>query len=393
MSKTVHETANDLKQSLIEYIEATYHIADTPLLLQRRTLLEEEGVIHQAPYLESTPRYKPGESFGKIARLDAAAAELLQAMSKPDPAGKQLLFDPPYTHQAQSLKSVAVDGRNAVIMTGTGSGKTESFVMPIMAKLAAEAKHRPDVFAQSAMRALILYPMNALVNDQLGRLRAMFGDARVVALFKKWGGRPPRFARYTSRTPYAGVRTKDKDGRKLKAFSTFYVNHLEQARSDDPEKSANSALLIESLKSRGKWPGKPDMERWYYGKGKGKAAHWQDAEKNFVRAVTLPDDTELVTRHEVQKAAPDLLVTNYSMLEYMLMRPVERPIFDQTRDWLKANPKETRELRASGIVKTPQDLGIDPAKANRSLLAAKSIRDLVKWSGGLYQPPGKFKNW
>lgn len=340
MSKTVDETANDLKQSLIEYIEATYHIADPSLLVQRRALLEEEGVIHQSPYLESTPRYKSGKPFRKIDGLDAAAVELLEAMSKPDAAGKQLLFNPPYTHQAQSLKTVAVDGRNAVIMTGTGSGKTESFVMPIMAGLAAEAKHRPKVFAESAMRALILYPMNALVNDQLGRLRAMFGDARVVALFKKWAGRPPRFARYTSRTPYAGVRTKDKDQKQLKAFSDFYVNHLELARGEDPEKSASSRSLIDSLKSRGKWPGKPDMERWFYGKGKGKAPRWQDAEGNFIRAVTLPDDTELVTRHEVQKTAPDLLVTNYSMLEYMLMRPVERPIFDQTRAWLKNNPDE-----------------------------------------------------
>ena len=58
-----------------------------------------------------------------------------------------------------------------------------------------------------------------------------------------------------------------------------------------------------------------------------------------------------------------------------------------------ANPEETRALRADGIVKTPEDLGIDPARANRSLLAAKNVRDLVKWSGGLYQPPGKFKNW
>lgn len=340
MSKTVDETANELKQSLIEYIEATYHIADPSLLVQRRTLLEEEGVIHQSPYLESTPRYMPGKTFRKLDGLDVAAVELLEAMSKPDPVAKQLLFDPPYTHQAQSLKTVAIQGRNAVIMTGTGSGKTESFVMPIMARLAAEAKHRPQVFAQSAMRAMILYPMNALVNDQLGRLRAMFGDARVVALFKKWGGRPPRFARYTSRTPYAGIRSKEKDGRQLKAFSDFYVNHLEQARGDDPQKSASSSSLIDSLKSRGKWPGKPDMERWYYGKGKGKAGHWQDADKNFVRAVTLPDDTELVTRHEVQKAPPDLLVTNYSMLEYMLIRPVERPIFDHTREWLRANPKE-----------------------------------------------------
>ena len=74
-------------------------------------------------------------------------------------------------------------------------------------------------------------------------------------------------------------------------------------------------------------------------------------------------------------------------------RAAIRAVAGYTAVGLKANPKETRELRASGIVKTPQDLGIDPAKANRSLLAAKSIRDLVKWSGGLYQPPGKFKNW
>ncbi|MEX1250441.1 MAG: hypothetical protein WEA77_04510, partial [Hyphomonas sp.] len=44
--------------------------------------------------------------------------------------------------------------------------------------------------------------------------------------------------------------------------------------------------------------------------------------------------------HEVQTAPPDLLVTNYSMLEYMLMRPIERPIFDRTREWLAKNPQE-----------------------------------------------------
>jgi hypothetical protein len=48
----------------------------------------------------------------------------------------------------------------------------------------------------------------------------------------------------------------------------------------------------------------------------------------------------LLTRHEVQVAPPDLLVTNYSMLEYMLMRPLERTIFDRTRKWLKDNPDE-----------------------------------------------------
>ena len=54
----------------------------------------------------------------------------------------------------------------------------------------------------------------------------------------------------------------------------------------------------------------------------------------------MSDDPELLTRHEVLAAPPDLLVTNYSMLEYMLMRPLERPVFDYTREWLIRNPEE-----------------------------------------------------
>ena len=50
-------------------------------------------------------------------------------------------------------------------------------------------------------------------------------------------------------------------------------------------------------------------------------------------------------------------------------------------------------LRERGIVRRPEDLGIEPLDADRSLLAAKSIKDLVHWSGGLYEPPAKFRNW
>ena len=78
-----------------------------------------------------------------------------------------------------------------------------------------------------------------------------------------------------------------------------------------------------------------------------KGTEWQDRKtEEFRRAVTLPDDVELITRHEVQAAPPDLLVTNYSMLEYMLMRPIERPIFDKTRDWLEQNPQREISHRA-----------------------------------------------
>ena len=52
-----------------------------------------------------------------------------------------------------------------------------------------------------------------------------------------------------------------------------------------------------------------------------------------------------------------------------------------------------QRLRERGVIRRPEDLGIDPLDANRSLLAARSIKDLVHWSGGLYAPPSKFRNW
>lgn len=50
-------------------------------------------------------------------------------------------------------------------------------------------------------------------------------------------------------------------------------------------------------------------------------------------------------------------------------------------------------LREKGAVRYPEDMGVDPRLATRDLLAARSIRDLVRWSGGLYDPPGRFRNW
>ena len=106
-------------------------------------------------------------------------------MAEPEGDLPRLIHDPPYTHQADAIRGCLVDGSNLVIMTGTGSGKTEAFLLPILGKFADEARRRPDAFsAQSAMRALILYPINALVNDQLGRLRSMFGDPRIVGSSK-----------------------------------------------------------------------------------------------------------------------------------------------------------------------------------------------------------------
>lgn len=341
-SLTIGETINQLHQSLSEYIEATYHISNPQLIEQRKRLLDKVGVIHQKPYLESTPRYQAGSKFAEIDGLPPAALEIYNLLSSKSGDKPQIIYDPPYQHQAASIKGTLVDEKSLIVMTGTGSGKTECFLLPILGKLAREAKQKPHVFkSRSAVRAMVLYPMNALVNDQLGRLRLMLGDSRVVDKFEEWSGRPARFARYTSRTLYPGVRDPSKKGVKkdqdrLRPIGNYYVRHLENALSGNGEEKEKSLKLITELKGRGKFPAKPDLLKWYGKKG----MHSLDASGNWQRCVTLPDDPELFTRHEVLEAPADILVTNYSMLEYMLMRPLERPIFNQTRDWLKENPDE-----------------------------------------------------
>lgn len=59
----------------------------------------------------------------------------------------------------------------------------------------------------------------------------------------------------------------------------------------------------------------------------------------------------------------------------------------------RANPERTASLRARGVVAYPEDLGVRRGEARRALLAARSIEDLVAWSGGLYDPPARFRSW
>ena len=208
-SLTIGETIDEIRTALKDYIEATYHISHPTLVAQRKRLLDAAGVIHQEPFIESTPRYQSGSPFRSL-RLPDAAKTLLETMAQPTDLRGPLLYDPPYRHQAAAIESAIADRKSLVVTTGTGSGKTESFLLPILSMLASEAQQRPDSFAMPAVRALLLYPMNALVNDQLSRLRLMFGDSTVAGAFTSWGGRPARFARYTSRTLYPGVRTTKK---------------------------------------------------------------------------------------------------------------------------------------------------------------------------------------
>lgn len=326
----------DMRSALKAYIEATYHLSHPKTVAIRRRLLDRPGGISQEPYVESTPTYVGDRKFADMV-LPGAVKALMGGL-----ADEGLLFNPPYQHQTDALEhtlSNDAGGTALVVTTGTGSGKTETFLLPVLAKLADEASTRPETFKARAIRAMLLYPMNALVNDQLGRLRTLFGDEEVRHWFEAQSGRPAKFGRYTGRSLYPGKRTGARDQARLQSLK-YYLDLEDGARDGDAAKRD----LVDELKRKGRWPAKPDssagcydgLRTWFGANG----SRWQDAEGQPKRAIERPGDSELLTRHEMQDACPDLLVTNYSMLEYMLLRPIERSLFDETRAFYEAHPDE-----------------------------------------------------
>lgn len=335
ISEGVHQTVSGLHRELKRYIEAQYHIKDAALVAERSSLLDREAVIAQKAYIESTSVYAQGAPYENLA-IPQAAKDALTKISRINGVG---IFPRPYVHQCRALTDFFDKRRfDLVVATGTGSGKTESFLMPIVGALAVENAERPVSAASSGVRALLLYPMNALVNDQVARIRRLIGNEEVNRMIRGSRSRPIRFGSYTGRTPYPGVRSDKKDSTHIAPLFDEFFTKLEAS----PEHKAK-------LESIGRWPSK-DLTGFYgksaigtrpvlRGKSKGQlvpAPNWNQ------RLKTQACDRELMTRDEMQLECPDILVTNYSMLEYMLMRPIERSIFEQTADWLKSD--ENNEL-------------------------------------------------
>lgn len=325
-----------IRKRLLAYIESAYHLSDPQLVELRRELLEQPEVLCHAPFIESSARYKIGRPYSELA-IPSESKKLLSFLATD--AGGKVVFPRPYDHQAQSLESVLQDKlQHTIVTTGTGSGKTETFLLPILGRLGREAARSRRTFQTRAVRALLLYPMNALVNDQLSRLRRLFGASTTRDWFKTHGGRPVKFGRYTSRTPFPGVIPEDNTKLSAKLAGLKFFVDLEKRASNGSDPKA--AELLAAMRRMGKWPSKDVGENAGLASWLGSGGAWKDAHGNLRRAIEHPDDTELLTRHEIQANAPDLLVTNYSMLEYMMLRPIERSIFQQTREYFVANPNE-----------------------------------------------------
>jgi Lhr-like helicase len=325
-----------LRDTYLRYLDSPFDLRYPDLVAERRQLLDSDGRLYRYPLIEPVPAYQTcGQTFQQVANSSLGASWGASAVADLVAFVSQGLFPPNrelYTHQRTVFQESVVNGHDVVVTTGTGSGKTECFLLPIVASLIRESvgwgapgprppqwawwnqwtmqgsqrrwaaripqrAHENQAVRPAAVRALILYPLNALVEDQLARLR----DGLDGAPARSWlqaqrAGNSFYFGRYTGRTPVSGNRTATATTR-LRAELTSIER---------------DAQLVAGLPAARFFPNMDGGEMW--------------------------------SRWDMQDHPPDILITNYSMLNIMLMRGIEAPVFDQTRQWLQANPSRLFHL-------------------------------------------------
>jgi Lhr-like helicase len=451
---------------------------------ERRSLMEnpQRYPLFQEPLIECIPRYQSGAILediviGRIPQMDSSTEELEKATMaimhhfKVEPSLKEKLHYALHVlsqkfagwnlfpHQIKSIIAF-LEGKHIVVATGTGSGKTEAFMLPMIVHLAQEAQRNSptDSRAPRAIRSLILYPMNALVADQVSRLRDYIGSLEMAEFLKSEGyNRTPQFGMYTSRAPFHGWYAKlkldsegkpkinseglrewnsERNSREFKDLTKAYFemesnrkdlwgrmlkdkkipakgfriykldtgyDNLEKIRFGQLyEKYGDEALfqLRFCLRDGEKLHQITNPEDyfeseyyfdpngwnldWFEQIRQGGSFRWGQGEREMVkkkpRFTSGEFDRELVSRQEMHQGGlrqywkekllkkkkdedlsveekrglkdilsnsgtPDVMVTNYSMLEYSLMRPLEHIFWENTKNWLELNEKDNQGRR------------------------------------------------
>lgn len=241
------EASREIADRYRRYLRTMFYFRDLELRTSFEKALDDWELV-RGPYIEATPVYR------RVGAVSEVLREVLGEEIDPGFARAAIGDRPLFSHQEEAIRRLAA-GRNVVVATGTGSGKTEAYLLPILLHLMRE--QRAGV-RSVGVRALILYPMNALANDQRRRLREFH-----EILEQDHSPFRFTFGRYTGETP-------------------------EDAR-DEFRKARQQLQLAE------------------------------------------PRHGELILREEMREHPPDILLTNYSMLEYLLLRPKETPLFDDGR--------------------------------------------------------------
>ncbi|WP_088347296.1 MULTISPECIES: DEAD/DEAH box helicase [Rhodomicrobium] len=351
-----------IKDFFTSYVETSFRISDPAVAAARYELLRRPDIFATLPFVEPVPRYRSSDHLledfvdmdggpleplsrgARVAFVELALSGLFDGRPSDGELRRRSIY-PPYRHQVGMLARGVQPGHPGIVTSGTGSGKTESFMLPVLAAITNEAVRwaRPSAGYLSndwwntprsrwapqragenrpaAVRALVLYPMNALVEDQMVRLRRTLDsdDARSV-MDVRFGGNRIFFGQYTGVTPVTGYERhprifgeeaeRKRRARRLRELRATMCAHDENQAA---ARRHDATVIAEAL-AAGKRA--PDLTRYIF---------------------PSLDGAEMVSRWDMQDSPPDLLVTNASMLGAMLAREVEQGMFEQTREWLISN--------------------------------------------------------
>ncbi len=309
-------TFHQLRETYLRYLDSPFRLRYKALMEERRTLLDRDRQLYREPLFEPVVPYESSKLTmrGACSHLGVSSdvAEYLDTGGL-FPSSREL-----FQHQLDAWES-SRKGDAVIVTTGTGSGKTECYLLPVFAYLVEEStrwgapsarsphylwwshprqqripQRAHDTGRAKALRALFLYPLNALIEDQLGRIRtACDGPNGRRWLTNCRAGNRFWFGRYTGATPVSGPQTNAKR-QELKRRLQDIEDEWDRARLS-AARSGNDDIL----------------------------SYFQD-----------PDGAEMWSRWDMQEDPPDILITNYSMLNIMLMRSLESDVFDQTKAWL-----------------------------------------------------------
>lgn len=236
-----------IRDSYTRYLTTAFRLRDKKLQALFHQEVEKFWFTN-GPILEATPPFKNGCFLRELIEYGILNEDCERFLYHSLP---YLQKNPLYLHQEKAIRKI-LNGRNIAIASGTSSGKTECFLLPIYSHLIKQYK---DGKLTPGVRALLLYPMNALANDQLRRLREI---ARVME--KQMPDVRITFGRYVGDTP--------------------------ETKKQGEEKFRLTNPGVEPVKS------------------------------------------ELLSREEMRESPPHILITNYAMLEYLLLRPKDSSFFD-----------------------------------------------------------------
>lgn len=344
-----------VKEGYISYIRTAFGTRYEEFESNRENLLNTDKVLYRQPWIEPLLEYKSaeGKEIKNLTQNDLSGftrgeTELFKGF-----VYKGLFTGdfPLYEHQFRMLQS-ALEGNNCVITSGTGSGKTEAFLLPLIAYLlkdlskyistsasvneigphthgqgpknilleGAKAKLSNRVLQRTAenrpqvMKALIVYPMNALVEDQLTRLRMTLDNDDIRKFCNDHlNGNRIFFGRYNSTTPVSGSLSKINDADEIEINKSKWQQLATELSNIQKTFDEIEAYLL------------TDEGRKLSDRDK------LELKTNFQRL----DGAEMRSRFDMHQTPPDILITNFSMLSIVLMRAIESGMLEETKKWLE----------------------------------------------------------